>query len=217
MIRTGWRWATICVLAAAAVAGVVLALSPRLQFLLGGAFVNLGFRLQDHLHTYDLEHEHATPEAIWQALLRQNEMAASVRDLFPRSTEHPVVAILACMDARIDTAELVGDTRRYYYIVRTAGSLLSPAEQEMLELAVLNGVRVIVLTTHTDCAAEKVAASPEKRAQFPEIVALLDQREKLIAEFKARPIIRDALARGELQIHRARIDTATDRVLADEH
>src|SRR5690606_20549344 len=103
---------------------------------------------------------------------------ASVRELFPRSTEHPVVAILACMDARIDTTELVGDTRRYYYVVRTAGSLLSPAEQEMLDLAVINGVRVIVLTTHTDCAAEAVAASPERRAAFPEIVSLLDQREK---------------------------------------
>ena len=29
------------------------------------------------------------------------------------------------MDARIDTSELVGDTRRYYYIVRTAGSALA--------------------------------------------------------------------------------------------
>ena len=44
------------------------------------------------------------------------------------------------MDARIYTNELVGDTRRYYYIVRTAGSVLAPPEQEMLELAVLNGV-----------------------------------------------------------------------------
>lgn len=199
------------------VAGVVLlplVFSPRLQFLLGGAFVNLGFRLQDHLHAYDLEHdEPGTPSQIWESLLEQNEMAAGVRELFPRSTEHPIVAVLACMDARIDTAELVGDTRRYYYIVRTAGSLLSPPEQEMMELAVLNGVRVIVLTTHTDCAAEAVAASPGRRDSFPQIVSLLDQRERLLAEFKARPVIRDAIARGDLAIYRARIDTSTDRLI----
>ncbi len=194
---------------------LALILSPQLQFVLGGAFVNMGFRLQDRLHAYDFEHEEpGTPEEIWQRLLKQNDLAAGVREVFPRSAEHPVVAILACMDARIDTAELVGDTRHYYYIVRTAGSLLSPPEQEMMELAVLNGVRVIVLTTHTDCAAEAVAASPEKRKMFPEIVSLLDQREKLIEDFKARPIVRAAIERGDLAIRRARIDTATDRLIA---
>jgi hypothetical protein len=193
---------------------VLVAVSPQLQFVLGGAFVNIGFRLQDHLHAYDFEHEEPQPPGmIWQELLKQNRLAAEVRDVFPRSTEHPVVAILACMDARIDTAELVGDTRRYYYVVRTAGSLLSPPEQEMMELAVLNGVRVIVLTTHTDCAAEAVAAAPEKREKFPEIVSLLDRREELVEQFKARPIIRDAIARGDLEIHRARIDTETDRLI----
>jgi carbonic anhydrase len=205
----------------AAIVGLVVAValvsSPRLQFLLGGAFVNLGFRLQDHLHAYDLEHrEPGTPGQIWRELLEHNQLASTVRDWFPRSTEHPVVVVLACMDARIDTAELVGDTRRYYYIVRTAGSLLSPAEQEMMELAVAHGVRVIVLTTHSDCAAEAVAASAEKREQFPEIVALLDQRERMIQEFKSRPAIRDALDSGALEIHRARIDTDSARLIPEE-
>lgn len=207
------RWTVVVWIAAGALA-VLVAISPHLQFVLGGAFVNIGFRLQDHLHAYDFEHEEPqAPGEIWKELLKQNRLAAEVRDIFPRSTEHPVAAILACMDARIDTAELVGDTRRYYYVVRTAGSLLSLPEQEMMELAVLNGVRVIVLTTHTDCAAEAVAASPEKRAKFPEIVSLLDRREELVEQFKARPIIRDAIARGDLEIHRARIDTNTDRLI----
>lgn len=207
------RW-TVGILVTGGVLAVLVAASPQLQFVLGGAFVNIGFRLQDHLHAYDFEHQEPQgPGEIWQELLKQNRLAAEVRDVFPRSTEHPVAAILACMDARIDTAELVGDTRRYYYVVRTAGSLLSPPEQEMMELAVLNGVRVIVLTTHTDCAAEAVAASPDEREKFPEIVALLDRREELVEQFKARPIIRDAIARGELEIHRARIDTDTDRLI----
>ena len=193
-----------------------LLLSPRVEFIVGGALVNVGFRLQDRLSQFDFEHDKAiTPEQIWQALERQNELSAGVRGLFPRTERHPVVAILACMDARIDTSELVGDTRRYYYIVRTAGSVLSPAEQEMLELAVLNGVKVIVLTTHTDCAAEAAAADPEMRKKFPALIGLMDERHRRVEEFMARPTIRDAIAEGKLVVKHARIDTSTDRLVVE--
>jgi carbonic anhydrase len=196
---------------------VVIAMSPRTEFLVGGAMVNLGYRLQDRLGKFDFVHDDSiTPDQIWEELERQNELAAGVRSVFPRTARHPVVAILACMDARIDTSELVGDTRRYYYVVRTAGSVLSPAEQEMLELAVINGVKIIVLTTHTDCAAEAAAADPEMRENFPALIALLDQRERRITEFMARPTIRDAVAAGRLQIKHARIDTSTDRLVVEE-
>ena len=117
------------------------------------------------------------------------------------------------MDSRLDTSELVGDTRRYYYVVRTAGSVLGPPEQEMLELAVLKGVRVLVLTTHSDCAAEHVMTTPEKRKQFPALVALLDERAQRIQEFRERPVIRAALAEGKLEIKHARIDTRTGRLI----
>jgi hypothetical protein len=200
------------------VVALVLAvlLSPRAQFMVGGAMVNLGYRLQDRLSKFDFVHDESiTPDQIWEELERQNELAAGVRGFFPRTARHPVVAILACMDARIDTSELVGDTRRYYYVVRTAGSVLSPAEQEMLELAVLNGVQIIVLTTHTDCAAEAAAADPEMREKFPALISLMDERERRIEEFKARPTIRDAMAAGKLEIKHARIDTATDRLVVE--
>ena len=195
----------------------VVMISPRAEFTLGGALVNLGYRLQDRFSQFDFEHDETiTPDQIWNELKRQNEMAAGVRGLFPRTTRHPVVAILACMDARIDTSELVGDTRRYYYVVRTAGSVLSPAEQEMLELAVLNGVEVILLTTHTDCAAEAAAADPKLREKFPALIGLMDEREQRIDEFKARPIIRDAIAEGKLVIKHARIDTSTDKLVIEK-
>lgn len=202
------------------VLGGVLAfvLYPRAQFVVGGAMVNVGYRLQDRLASYDLVHDEAiTPEQIWAELSRQNELASDVRGVFPRSVRHPVVAIVACMDGRIDTNELVGDTRRYYYVVRTAGSVLAAAEQEMLELAVKNGVRVILLTTHTDCAAEAAAASDEQRAAYPALISLLDEREARIAEFSERPAIRQAVAEGRLLIKRARIDTETERLVLDDH
>ena len=194
-----------------------LLLIPRVEFTRGGGLVNLGFRLQDRLSRFDFEHDDSiTADQIWDELKEQNKLAASVRGVFPRTARHPVVAILACMDARIDTSELVGDTRRYYYVIRTAGSVLSPAEQEMLELAVINGVKIIVLTTHTDCAAEGAAADPELREDFPALTALMDERARRVEEFMARPTIRDAIAASELQVKHARIDTSTDRLVVEE-
>ena len=195
---------------------LLVLLNPRAEFMLGGGFVNLGYRLQDRLSSFDFAHDESiTPEQIWEELGRQNELAGGMRGLFPRTPRHPVVAVLACMDGRIDVSELVGDTRHYYYVVRTAGSVLSPAEQDMLELAVLNGVKVIVLTTHTDCAAEAAAADPEMREKFPALISLMDERVKRIEEFLARPTIRDAIAEGKLLIKHARIDTTTDRLVVD--
>jgi carbonic anhydrase len=211
--RSAWGLG-IGVLAAALVAAVLL--SPRVEFLVGGALVNLGFRLQDRLSQFDFEHDDSiTPDQIWTELERQNELAAGMRGMFPRTARHPVVAVLACMDARIDTSELVGDTRRYYYVVRTAGSVLSPAEQEMLEIAVLNGVKIILLTTHTDCAAEAAAADPVAREKFPALISLMDERQRRVEEFLARPTIRDAIAAGKLQVKHARIDTTTDRLVVE--
>ena len=194
----------------------VMTVSPRTQFVMGGALVNAGFRLQDPLHHFDLEKPQLTPQEVWAEFKQQNDLSAKVREQFPRSTEHPMVALLVCMDARIDTSELAGDTRRYYYVVRTAGSVMGPEEQEMLELAVLNGVKVLVLTRHTDCAAEKVAADPEKRAQFPMLSAAVDQRAARVAEFLKRPLIAERVAKGELLVQQLFVDPRSDHLVVDE-
>jgi carbonic anhydrase len=184
------------------------------QFVIGGGLVNLGYRMQDHLTSYDFEHEHVTPEEVWQEMLSQNQLAAAVRTQFPRSARHPLAALVVCMDARIDTNELTGDTRRFYYIIRTAGSVLSDKEQEMLELAVENGVKLIVLTTHSDCAAEAIAASPDGRLRFPALTQAVTQREEHIRELVARPGIKRRLAAGTLAVKLVDIDTLTERMLA---
>ncbi len=198
------------------IAGSVVAAFPKVEFILGGAMVNFGYRLQDRLANYDFVHDESiSPQEIWEELKRQNEMAAAVRGLAPRTVQKPVVTIVACMDARIDTNELVGDTRRYYFVVRTAGSILSNAEQEMLELAVMKGVRVIVLTSHTDCAAEAAAKRDDLAHEFPALTSLVVEREKRIQQFLARPRIREAIDSGNLLVKRARIDTETERFLPD--
>lgn len=195
-------------------AALALAISAKSQFIVGGALVNAGLRMQDHLHAYDFEHaDDITAEQVWEEFREQNELASKVREAFPRTTNHPVVAMLVCMDARIDTNELAGDTRRYYYIVRTAGSVLGPAEQEMLELAVVNGVKLLVLTRHTDCAAEKALQVEALRAAFPVLIASVEERDKRVAEFLERPVIKQRIADGKLLVKQLVIDTTTEHLV----
>lgn len=196
--------------------GILLGTSigRQTQFLLGGALINLGYRMQDHLQSYDFEHDESiTPEQVWEEILAQNRLAASVRAAFPRTSHHPLVALVACMDARIDTNELTGDTRRYYYVIRTAGSELSEREEDMLELAVENGVKLILLTTHSDCAAEKVAASPDLRLRFPALARAVDERPDRIRELLARPAFASRIQAGKLAVKLVDIDTMTERMI----
>ncbi len=206
-------------------AGVVLALGllfwthvgREAQFLMGGGLVNLGYRMQDHLERYDFEHsEDISPEEIWREILKQNALAASVRSTFPRTARHPLVAVVACMDGRLDTNEMVGDTRTYYYVLRSAGSVLSEREQEMLQLAVENGVKLVVWTKHSDCAAENVASTPELRERFPALATAVDERDARFEEFLARPAIAARIEAGELAVKVADVDTLTDRILPHE-
>ena len=185
----------------------------QIQFLLGGGLVNLGYRLQDHLESYDFEHNNdITPKEVWTEVLKQNALAAFVRHVFPRTSRHPLVAIVVCIDSRLDTNELMGDTRKYYYVLRTAGSVLSDHEEEMLELAVENGVKLVVWTTHTDCAAENAASTEAKRERYPALAKAVDERETRFAEFLGRPVIAARIAEGQLAVKRVKIDTMTEQI-----
>lgn len=203
----------LVLLAVAALAGLLWFHRARAQFIAGGALVNLGYRLQDPLEDYDLEHHEVTPGQVWAEFLEQNRDAAAVRSRWPRSTRHPVMALVTCMDARLDTNEIAGDTRRYYYVLRLAGSALAPKDEEMLQLAVANGVKVVVFTTHTDCAAEKVAADPEKSSQYPELSRAVKERQARFDEFRGLPLIQQRLASGQLMVKWVDLDTMNEQVI----
>jgi len=210
-----WLLCLLAVVLLLAALGHLTTAGRSVQFVLGGAMINLGYRLQDHLASYDFapEHEHdITPEQVWVEMMHQNEMAAGVRSTFPRSVRHPLVAMVVCMDARIDTVELTGDTRKYYYVLRTAGSVLDTKEIEMLELAIENGVKLIVLTTHSDCAAERVAASESLQRRFPVLSAAVLAREARISQMLARPAFAERIAQGVLAVKRVAIDTLTEQL-----
>jgi len=211
-------WIGAAAIVAALGAGLLYTERGReLQFVLGGAMVNIGFRMQDHLESFDFEHhEDISPEDVWQEMVAQNAMASRVRQTFPRTPRHPLVAIVACMDARIDTSELTGDTRKYYYVVRTAGSVLEAKEEEMLELAVENGVKVVVLTTHSDCAAERAAKDAGMRQRLPALTHAVDERDTRIRELLERPAIKSRIAEGTLLVKLVNIDTMTEQMLPEQ-
>jgi len=191
----------------------VIRSSERTEFLLGAAFIDVGYFLQDKAEDFDFKHHHnLTPQEVWETFLEQNHLASNVRKQFPLHSYHPVVAMLVCMDSRLDTHDISGDSRHYYYIIRTAGSVLSEKEEEMLELAIENGVKVVVFTTHTDCAAEKVAKDLEKRKRYPNIAKAVDDRERMIQTFLNRPFVKQQLEAGKILIKRAKIDTVTDEI-----
>jgi hypothetical protein len=202
----------LAILAILVLGGVIWTWGNQIEFFLGGAMINIGYRLQDHLDDYDLKHHELNPNEIWTEFMAQNQAAAATRHMFPRTARHPVIAMVACMDARIDTNEIAGDTRRYSYVLRLAGSVLSEKEEEMLELAVANGVKVVVFTTHTDCAAEKVAADPERRKLFPRLSAAVDERSKRFDEFLARPVIQQKVAAQSLLVKWMDLDTSDGHV-----
>lgn len=206
------RVAGIVVATALVVAGI-LWISPDARFVTGGALVNAGFKMQDGLHSFDFEHgEDITPAQVWEEFLDHNSMSSAVRRLFPRTTFHPTMAMLVCMDARIDTSELAGDTRRNIYVLRTAGSVMSPQEEDMLELAVESGVKVIAVTRHTDCAAEKAAADPVRSKLYPSLVEALGERDERLREFLARPVVARRIAEGHLMVKTLLIDTSTEQL-----
>lgn len=196
---------TILLVSIATVLTVLVFVIARYRFMVGAAFINVGYFFQDGGDLID--RDDARPEELLTQLLARNSLSSSVRKVFPRSHHHPLVAVVACMDGRLHTEEILGDTRGLYYVIRTAGSILELPEIEMLELAVVNGVKLILLTTHSDCTAEKVANDLRQRSIFPNLSSAVDARDERFREFLLRPIIVDKMRRGELLVHKLNIDT----------
>jgi carbonic anhydrase len=205
--KTWWLFLSAAVVLAI---GVFSVWGDKIEFIVGGAMVNIGYRLQDRLGPFDFEHHDATPQQVWDEFVAQNRLASSVRATWPRSNHHPLVAMVACMDARLDTNEIAGDTRRYYYVLRLAGSVISPKEEDMLELAVANGTKVVIFTTHSDCAAEKASKDPQAAALYPNLAQAVRERRARFEEFLSRPNIQKRLGGGELLVKMMHIDTATE-------
>jgi uncharacterized protein YggL (DUF469 family) len=164
-------------------------LNQKASFLIGGAFINIGYFFQDRIHNYNFnstESDDTTLDEILNGFQARNNLASNIREC---------------------------DTRKFYFIIRNAGSIIEEKEEEMLELAVSKGVKLIVFTRHTNCAAESIKSNPIARLDYPFISKSIEMREANIRRFLNRPKIKSKISEGKLSIRHAVMDTKTKRLI----
>ncbi|MDP8960134.1 MAG: carbonic anhydrase [Actinomycetota bacterium] len=91
--------------------------------------------------------------SVTDELVRNSEsFAASFEGGSPQVTPRGKVAVLACMDARIDVYALLGLRLGEAHVIRNAGGVVSEdAVRSLLISQRLLGTREIMLIHHTDC------------------------------------------------------------------
>jgi len=126
----------------------------------------------DHLHENDLQddlHDDFRPSA--DELLGHNRAFAEVfddDDLQVSPMRH--LAIVACMDSRMDVFKLLGLGNGEAHIIRNAGGVITDDVIRSLCLSQrLLGTREILLLHHTDCGLQKVREDDFRDELFEEL------------------------------------------------
>jgi carbonic anhydrase len=122
---------------------------------------------------------------------------------------HAGVAIVTCMDSRIDPLRMLGLKPGDAKIFRNPGGRVTSNALEALVLGThLLGVERILIVPHTRCAMasnseaelrERVGASAGQDASWQSFHVIADQREALLADVRAvrsHPLISDEVAVG---------------------
>jgi carbonic anhydrase len=122
---------------------------------------------------------------------------------------HAGVAIVTCMDSRIDPLRMVGLTAGDAKIFRNPGGRVTPQALEALVLGVhLLGVERILVVPHTRCAMassteaelhERVSASAGMDASWQPFHVVADQEAALaddVAKVRSHPLIPDTVQVG---------------------
>jgi carbonic anhydrase len=122
---------------------------------------------------------------------------------------HAGVAIVTCMDSRIDPLRMVGLQPGDAKIFRNPGGRVTTNALEALVLGVhLLGVRRVLVVPHTRCAMashseqelrDRVGASAGQDASWQGFHVIEDQRGALLADVRAvrsHPLIPDTVAVG---------------------
>ena len=122
---------------------------------------------------------------------------------------HAGVAIVTCMDSRIDPLRMLGLSHGDAKIFRNPGGRVTPQALEALVLGVhLLGVERILVIPHTRCAMTqsteeelraKVGASAGQDASWQQFNVVADQRAALaedVRKVQAHPLIPDTVRVG---------------------
>jgi carbonic anhydrase len=92
-----------------------------------------------------------------EKLLARNRAYAQTFESQPDGRPVKKVAILACMDARLDPARALGLDEGDAHVIRNAGGLVTHDALRSLAISQhLLGTEEIILIQHTDCGMQKV-------------------------------------------------------------
>jgi len=158
---------------------------------------------------------------------RAGTLSASERRSY-KFGQAPHTAILSCSDSRAPAEAIFDQGVGDLFVVRVAGNVATSEVQGSMEFAVANlGAPLVVVMGHEGCGAVTAAMLPqsERRALPAHLRGLLDQIAPVVADVprlsdqKARervavieniraqmralrgnPVLRDAIARGELEV-----------------
>lgn len=202
-------------LSALALALLVATFWRPLLFVGGGGFIAIGHGMQELVSGFR-SGDGDTPQEVLAGVLDANQKASFVRGALPVVKRKPEVLVVMCIDPRLDARIVMGDTRDQYDVVRIPGSVLSEEAIEAIELGVKeHRVKVVLFTTHTECAMEAVAHSHEAE-HFPALSQAVHKREERFKALLERPLIAERIASGELVVKRYVIDTSNDRLIPAE-
>lgn len=117
------------------------------------------------------------------------------------------VAVLACMDARLDPARALGLEEGDAHVIRNAGGRATDALRSLIISQQLLGTREVVVVHHTDCGMltfrdadlrGKLKAELGQDADFP-FLSFSDLEQSVrddVAALKASPFLLDVPIRG---------------------
>lgn len=129
----------------------------------------------------------AIDRLVMNARLHYLGSAARIRDPVQK------LAVLSCMDARVDISALLGLRPGDAHVIRNAGGRATDDARRALAVSQALGTREIMVIHHTDCAmgrfkqselAEKIAAASSYR--YDEKLAVFEDPIAAIAEDVAR-------------------------------
>lgn len=181
-------------------------------FVGGGGLVTVGHMVQGFVSGFDYKGTVGSPQDILDTVILDNQQASKLEGVIGGPRRKPEVMAVMCMDPRINSEVVLGDSRHYYDVVRLPGSVLSTEVIEAIELGVKeHRLKVVLFTTHTDCAMEKVAHS-ESASEFPSLSNAVHRREEMFQQLLQRPLIAEKIKSGSLIIKRYQIDTPTGQL-----
>jgi carbonic anhydrase len=71
-------------------------------------------------------------------------------------------AVIACIDARIEPARILGGEAGDYHVIRNAGGLVTDDALRSLMVSQFHGTTRVIVMMHTDCAAMAYPADAER-------------------------------------------------------